>query len=478
MAVVDTQAEIIHDMGTEGLQAELSGQEYGNGTLEVDECHPEAGNGPLNVELNSRNWVSFWMLGLLNNFAYVVVLCGAAALADSFGEDKLAGVVPWANVAMGMVARMLNMSLLDKSAFSRILAAAIVFFAAYILLFASVYCSFLVAILAIVLIGGACSLGESVLLGYMKGFPAQVVGGFSSGTGMAGVAGALYYMALWLLLHEHLGWDCQSSLCTIFFLMTPLPILFVAIFRWGPKQAWPGRGGGKYNTIFNAEAETMPSDEANALLGASAAEPASTKTGSAGRICLIAWQVSGVSLNLMAVYFFEYVVSVGFAIRSPSAAKNGDWWCRNGYQVLQVTYQSGVLASRSSLGLVRVRRLWIISLLQAVNFAGWCANAQLHFLESWQQVVWMIWVGLMGGMMYVNTFANLIDDTALHENDRELAINVVSVSMNAGVAASAFFQLWADHAFLNSRSCAAAMACSPPTNSTLFSSRAHTNPPF
>ena len=126
----------------------------------------------------------------------------------------------------------------------------------------------------------------------------------------------------------------------------------------------------------------MPSDEANALLGAGAAEPASRKTGSAGRICLIAWQVSGVSLNLMAVYFFEYVVSVGFAIRSPSAAKNGDWWCRNGYQVLQVTYQSGVLASRSSLGLVRVRRLWIISLLQAVNFAGWCANAQLHFLES------------------------------------------------------------------------------------------------
>ena len=41
MAVVDTQAEIIHDMGTEGLQAELSGQEHGNGTLEVDECHPE-----------------------------------------------------------------------------------------------------------------------------------------------------------------------------------------------------------------------------------------------------------------------------------------------------------------------------------------------------------------------------------------------------------------------------------------------------
>jgi hypothetical protein len=36
-----------------------------------------------------RNWGAMWLLGLLNNFAYVVILCGANALADHFGEWHL-----------------------------------------------------------------------------------------------------------------------------------------------------------------------------------------------------------------------------------------------------------------------------------------------------------------------------------------------------------------------------------------------------
>ena len=36
-----------------------------------------------------RNWGAMWLLGLLNNFAYVVILCGANALADHFGERHL-----------------------------------------------------------------------------------------------------------------------------------------------------------------------------------------------------------------------------------------------------------------------------------------------------------------------------------------------------------------------------------------------------
>ena len=44
----------------------------------------------LDQRLNTwRNWGAMWLLGLLNNFAYVVILCGANALADHFGEWHL-----------------------------------------------------------------------------------------------------------------------------------------------------------------------------------------------------------------------------------------------------------------------------------------------------------------------------------------------------------------------------------------------------
>jgi hypothetical protein len=50
----------------------------------------------------------------------------------------------------------------------------------------SVYVSFVFALLMIVLVGAASSFGESILLTYQRKFPAEVVGGWSSGTGLAG----------------------------------------------------------------------------------------------------------------------------------------------------------------------------------------------------------------------------------------------------------------------------------------------------
>jgi hypothetical protein len=44
--------------------------------------------------------------------------------------------------------------------------------------------------------GSVCSLGEVNLLGFAKGFPPQLVGAISSGTGMAGPFGSGVYLAL------------------------------------------------------------------------------------------------------------------------------------------------------------------------------------------------------------------------------------------------------------------------------------------
>ena len=46
------------------------------------------------------------------------------------------------------------------------------------------------------LMGCTQSLGEVGVLGFAKGFPSILVGGFSSGTGMAGPFGASIYLAL------------------------------------------------------------------------------------------------------------------------------------------------------------------------------------------------------------------------------------------------------------------------------------------
>ena len=163
----------------------------------------------------------------------------------------------------------------------------------------------------------------------------------------------------------------------------------------------------------------------------------------------------------MLVYFFEYVISVAFAIHAPSLATNGQWWCENGYTVLQFSYQSGVLLSRSSLYCVRITRVWTLTALQGINFVLWWYNASHHIFPAWAQIVWMVWVGMLGGAAYVNIFANIVDDKVIPDKDKELSINIVALFINAGIVLSSLFQILADSTFLSGASAcqAAAGAC-------------------
>ena len=53
---------------------------------------------------------------------------------------------------------------------------------------------FYFALIASVFHGAATAIGESTMLAFLRGFPSKLVGGFSSGTGMAGIAGTLLFL--------------------------------------------------------------------------------------------------------------------------------------------------------------------------------------------------------------------------------------------------------------------------------------------
>ena len=74
----------------------------------------------------------------------------------------------------------------------------------------------------IVIVGSTSSFGESVFLGYLKKFSPDLVAGWSSGTGFAGLLGAGFYLGLDLL---------GLSQLTIFALQIPIAISYYIIFQ-------------------------------------------------------------------------------------------------------------------------------------------------------------------------------------------------------------------------------------------------------
>jgi battenin len=127
-------------------------------------------------------------------------------------------------------------------------------------------------------------------------------------------------------------------------------------------------------------------------------------------------------VNLMLVYVFEYGVQFIAPFAFPSANKFGgssSFFLRHAFVISQFCYQVGVLLSRSSLSVVRIRRVELLTAAQGVNFVLWVAQAKTLLISSDDEgtqlgltfllFAWMVFVGLMGGASYVNVFFNILN---------------------------------------------------------------------
>ena len=86
---------------------------------------------------------------------------------------------------------------------------------------------FYVSLVASIMIGVQRSIGESTILGFLKGFPGETVGFFGSGTGFAGIFGS----GILILLKAF-----KLSDSTIYLIASPTVIPYFLSFVWLDRQ--------------------------------------------------------------------------------------------------------------------------------------------------------------------------------------------------------------------------------------------------
>ncbi|ETO32174.1 Batten's disease protein Cln3 family protein [Reticulomyxa filosa] len=161
----------------------------------------------------------------------------------------------------------------------------------------------------------------------------------------------------------------------------------------------------------------------------------------------IVFSFSHFQFALALVYFFEYVVSVGLAqianVHESDSVQNRD------YVVLALCYQAGVFISRSSISLVQFDQIGMACLtsLQGINFVLWHFHCEYNWFPQWLQFVWMIYVGLLGGAMYVNVVYSILSDTKITKKDKELCMNIMSIWVNFGIIMSSAYEIVIDNTF-------------------------------
>lgn len=294
--------------------------------------------------------------------------------------------------------------------------------------------------------------GELSFLGLTHYYGPMSLAGWGSGTGAAGLVGAGMYVAM----TDWWGFGVRNSL--LFSACLPV-IMFFSFFVLLPKG--PLRQGTKpkeYTAVPEQDLDEEDVEDmsrgaaSSALLGPG---PSSTATAYSAHQQQSGSEAASFQTNLrrakklflpymlplLLVYVAEYTINQGVAptLLFPLGSTPFNEF-RDFYPMYGFLYQLGVFISRSSIPFVRIHNLYLPSFLQIGNLALLTAHATYDFIPSVYVVFAIIfWEGLLGGAVYVNTFAEILDKVPSEE--REFSLSATSVSDSGGICIAGFLSI-------------------------------------
>ncbi|XP_061761976.1 battenin isoform X1 [Nerophis ophidion] len=401
-----------------------------------------------------RNWLGFWLLGLCNNFAYVVMLSAAqdilqkqqsgnttkwtVSFLDSEGVKSgnnsrydcspvSTAAVLLADILPTLIIKLSVPLVIHKVPYGvRVLFCVVM--AATSFLIVSFSSTVWMSIIGVIFASASSGVGELSFLSLTVYYSRDVLGAWGSGTGGAGVAGALLYSSL-----TQVGLSPRSTLLTM--LTVPLAMFLSYFLLLAPPPhlpQWKDR---------RADGALLPEERQGLMDQSQEEQETCHQEGRNRHVPLTLREKLHIIKDLMPficplvlVYYAEYFINQGlmellyFPRFFLSHAEQYRWY--------QTLYQVGVFVSRSSLSCVKIRKLWGLAALQVVNAVLLLLAVYFRFLPSaWLLFPIVLYEGLLGGSAYVNTFYFISKET--EDRQREFAMAAASLGDSLGIALAA-----------------------------------------
>ena len=423
---------------TEEVKEETKGEPKEKPTEEVKDVAKENFSYP--AEYKYGFWFLFFFMGLINNIGTVLILSGAQRLSKEMGMNSLMGLYPIATIICSSAARLFNSKfLINISHKKRIIFLSFYLFSAYIALFVILRLfkgttehqtlGFCLTLIPSFIIGTGYAFGESTILGYLKAFPKDLVGGWSSGTGLSGLIGACLN-----LVCKSVNIDLQY----LYIGTSPAPLFYFVLFiivenlkkeydkeiangnilgPLQPNQVAPSDGNNE--TSKDEENQNQSTETKNKEMSFSNLSDA-FKAG------------YHIILNLGFVYFLEFTALNSISERITH--KQLEHKKINIYEAFCMCYKIGVFISRSSLPLVRkIKKAWIFSCCQIVNFTILVLDFYFNILYDYYfRFPILLELGFFGGGAYAACFYHILNSTVIPQDLKELCVNIATICNDTG----------------------------------------------
>jgi len=268
------------------------------------------------------------------------------------------------------------------------------------------------------ILGFMQSAGEVMNLGLYRNYAPGMLSSWGAGTGLSGIVGPFLFIAL----HDAGKLDVGN----IAFVVAAFVPLYFAAFA---------------SIVADRNRRTVGRAMSEMEVDGGAKEGQSV--GFSWSNLLVVWRFSGSVLgNMVAVYALEYMITSGFMQITTSCPPTRSWIGQsdNNNPLLWAMYNVGVTLSRASVSCFRIRRIELLTCLQALNVVVWGLFASAQWVARWHSdaplyvaCVHMIFVGFMGGACYSNCMYLFNTKAGLPEKYRELGINMGFFFSNIGI---------------------------------------------
>ncbi|KAK6106341.1 CLN3 family protein [Brugia pahangi] len=412
-----------------------------------------------------RILTSFWIFGLCNNYAYVIML---SAAEDILGQghqnttdvetkclDKITsrhctiittGAVLLADILPCLLVKLTFPFFMQRIPFGirHFIICLLQSLSYLIVAFSS---GVVMSLTGVVFASISSGFGEITYLSLTPYFTKNTISTWSSGTGGAGIIGSLTYAALtephFLNLSPRITLLIMLVVPLIFslaywcLLVFPDSIHKISIMKLStwvvPKTCLSETS---FNDISNIETQ-------NADKSLTSSEHVKQRILSFKEMLLTTFSLLRFMIPLMLVYLGEYFINQGILQLIIYPCDKG-WYLTpsSQYRWYQVLYQAGVFISRSSVNIIQLP-YWALVLLPILQFA----NVVIFFLESLYFYIPHIWVlfllilfeGLFGGSSYVNTFTHI--HNFAKPDVREFSMSISSLGDAIGIVTAGFVSI-------------------------------------
>ena len=414
-------------------------------------------NKPSSSPYLTKQFISFWLAGVLNNCTYVVMNAGAKQIAPG-----AVGYVYVCNVLPSFLTQISGPYWYHYISYANrmkiVASCMVVSFVAVAI--GQIYSNLYLQFLGIAITSFQSGFGEASFLSFSAFYPNSrlVLTGWSSGTGMAGIVGYAWVSILMYQFQLKFYWVLLLGI--IFPFLYALNVL--CILPWPEitrekKQMNVGVSSsngshkshnvgnnytmlGNDDDIVSNEYETSPgvieqqqSDEIQINQNVDKSNAAASMSGAKRlKVALSLWKYM---FPLFLVYFAEYVTqsgtwaAIGFPITDKTARNKF-------YEYANFTYQIGVFFSRSS-GLLckaNIKVMWLMPFIQVGLMLFFVSDAYSQYWYNWTLLIPAFCVGLIGGAVYIGVFALIAEE--VKPELKEYSMGVAIIANTVGILAS------------------------------------------